>query len=411
MPSWPSRLSSSLASKNKTGQGKKLNFFFLFFFINYFNCRKNSWGNLSYAELITRAIESSAEQRLTLSQIYDWIIKYVPYFKEKFDRTSSAGWKNSIRHNLSLHNRFIRVQNESSGKSSWWMINPDVSKYAINSSGQDEIISNNYKDSLEKSKTDEVRAKKTRRLPTETNFEDKAKKSKSKCTKKAKNSKKPETKVEKLDISSVDSPVSPSNFSMSNNILRTALQKPSNTPPTPTTTPSVTYRSYTGDFYQNTMSYPSNVADYTYQNNGLNKSSQYYNYQCLNNNQSYSKGYLMPQINNSNLYFNQNYQKASNVSSPVSTASTTSTASTSSYDLSNRLNKTGQQSLPMTPSSINSSIMNSTSVAAYEDFNDIFKGQTNSSTGQATSYSVYQTNQNQMAAVNNSTPIGCFYGN
>jgi hypothetical protein len=55
--------------------------------------RKNSWGNLSYAELITRAIESSCDQRLTLSQIYDWIVRYVPYFKEKFDRTSSAGWK------------------------------------------------------------------------------------------------------------------------------------------------------------------------------------------------------------------------------------------------------------------------------------------------------------------------------
>ncbi len=55
--------------------------------------RKNSWGNLSYAELITRAIESSLEQRLTLSQIYDWIVRYVPYFKEKYDRTSSAGWK------------------------------------------------------------------------------------------------------------------------------------------------------------------------------------------------------------------------------------------------------------------------------------------------------------------------------
>ena len=86
---------------------------------------------MSYAELITRAIESSCDQRLTLSQIYDWIVKYVPYFKEKFDRTSSAGWKNSIRHNLSLHNRFMRVQNESSGKSSWWMINPDMSKYNL----------------------------------------------------------------------------------------------------------------------------------------------------------------------------------------------------------------------------------------------------------------------------------------
>ena len=33
--------------------------------------------------------------------------------------------KNSIRHNLSLHNRFRRVQSEGTGKSSWWMINPD----------------------------------------------------------------------------------------------------------------------------------------------------------------------------------------------------------------------------------------------------------------------------------------------
>ena len=27
---------------------------------------------------------------------------------------------------MSLHNRFMRVQNEGTGKSSWWMINPDA---------------------------------------------------------------------------------------------------------------------------------------------------------------------------------------------------------------------------------------------------------------------------------------------
>ncbi|CAF0845280.1 unnamed protein product [Didymodactylos carnosus] len=87
--------------------------------------RKNAWGNLSYAELITKAISNSQGQRLTLSEIYDWMIKYVPFFRNKVDRNSSAGWKNSIRHNLSLHNRFKRVQSEGTGKSSWWMINPD----------------------------------------------------------------------------------------------------------------------------------------------------------------------------------------------------------------------------------------------------------------------------------------------
>lgn len=55
--------------------------------------RRNAWGNLSYADLITKAIESSPEKRLTLSQIYDWMVRYVPYFKDKGDSNSSAGWK------------------------------------------------------------------------------------------------------------------------------------------------------------------------------------------------------------------------------------------------------------------------------------------------------------------------------
>nr|XP_058938922.1 forkhead box protein O3 isoform X2 [Kogia breviceps]XP_058938923.1 forkhead box protein O3 isoform X2 [Kogia breviceps] len=112
--------------------------------------RRNAWGNLSYADLITRAIESSPDKRLTLSQIYEWMVRCVPYFKDKGDSNSSAGWKNqdvnwppdtrqrragswgscknSIRHNLSLHSRFMRVQNEGTGKSSWWIINPDGGK-------------------------------------------------------------------------------------------------------------------------------------------------------------------------------------------------------------------------------------------------------------------------------------------
>ncbi|XP_068123210.1 forkhead box protein O1 [Hyperolius riggenbachi] len=90
--------------------------------------RRNAWGNLSYADLISQAIESSPDKRLTLSQIYDWMVKSVPYFKDKGDSNSSAGWKNSIRHNLSLHSKFVRVQNEGTGKSSWWILNPEGGK-------------------------------------------------------------------------------------------------------------------------------------------------------------------------------------------------------------------------------------------------------------------------------------------
>lgn len=58
--------------------------------------RRNAWGNLSYADLITQAIKSAPEQRLTLSQIYEWVVKNVPYFKDKGDSASSSGWKVSF---------------------------------------------------------------------------------------------------------------------------------------------------------------------------------------------------------------------------------------------------------------------------------------------------------------------------
>ena len=40
-----------------------------------------------------QAIASSPEQRLTLNQIYDWMISAIPYFSDRQDNASSAGWK------------------------------------------------------------------------------------------------------------------------------------------------------------------------------------------------------------------------------------------------------------------------------------------------------------------------------
>ncbi|XP_038604337.1 forkhead box protein O4 [Tachyglossus aculeatus] len=90
--------------------------------------RRNAWGSQSYADLISQAIASSPDHRLTLAQIYDWMVRSVPYFKDKGDTNSSAGWKNSIRHNLSLHSKFVKVHNEATGKSSWWTLNPEAGK-------------------------------------------------------------------------------------------------------------------------------------------------------------------------------------------------------------------------------------------------------------------------------------------
>lgn len=57
------------------------------------SARRNAWGNQSYADLITQAITSSTDQRLTLSEIYEWMVRNVPFFKDKGETNSSAGWK------------------------------------------------------------------------------------------------------------------------------------------------------------------------------------------------------------------------------------------------------------------------------------------------------------------------------
>ncbi|CAB3362806.1 Hypothetical predicted protein [Cloeon dipterum] len=87
--------------------------------------RNNEWGNKSYAELITQAILSPPDQRLTLSEIYDYLIKHFPYFAGK-SASGDNGWQNSIRHNLSLHNFFKRTPNENPTKTSWWSIDFDT---------------------------------------------------------------------------------------------------------------------------------------------------------------------------------------------------------------------------------------------------------------------------------------------
>ena len=59
---------------------------------------------MSYIALIAKAILESDQRRLNLGSIYHWIEKHYPFYKNK-----GQGWRNSVRHNLSLNDCFIKV--------------------------------------------------------------------------------------------------------------------------------------------------------------------------------------------------------------------------------------------------------------------------------------------------------------
>ncbi|XP_076830184.1 forkhead box protein N2 [Brachyhypopomus gauderio] len=77
----------------------------------------------SFSLLIYMAIEQSPSKSLPVKDIYGWILEHFPYFS-----SAPTGWKNSVRHNLSLNKCFRKVEKslgKVNGKGSLWCVDPE----------------------------------------------------------------------------------------------------------------------------------------------------------------------------------------------------------------------------------------------------------------------------------------------
>lgn len=79
----------------------------------------------SYSCLIALALKNSTTGSMSVSEIYKFMCEHFPYFK-----TAPNGWKNSVRHNLSLNKCFEKIEKPATNgtnqrKGCLWAMNPE----------------------------------------------------------------------------------------------------------------------------------------------------------------------------------------------------------------------------------------------------------------------------------------------
>ena len=76
-------------------------------------------GLPSYTAMIAQAILKKETSKSTLSDIYEYMEKYFPSLEKR-----GTGWRNCVRHTLSLNDCFIKLHRPENGRSCNWAIHP-----------------------------------------------------------------------------------------------------------------------------------------------------------------------------------------------------------------------------------------------------------------------------------------------
>ncbi|XP_066979004.1 fork head domain-containing protein FD5-like [Macrobrachium rosenbergii] len=88
---------------------------------------RDSYGDqkppYSYISLTAMAIWNTPERMCTLSEIYKFIMDNFPYYRKNTQR-----WQNSLRHNLSFNDCFIKIAKrpDRPGKGAYWTLHPSA---------------------------------------------------------------------------------------------------------------------------------------------------------------------------------------------------------------------------------------------------------------------------------------------
>lgn len=86
----------------------------------------------AYNFVIYQAINACNKEKVTLGEVYSQIMQRYGYYRQRKDET---GWKNSIRHNLTVHDCFVKVMRDKSkgenGKGGFWQVDEELAQHEV----------------------------------------------------------------------------------------------------------------------------------------------------------------------------------------------------------------------------------------------------------------------------------------